>query len=52
MKFRHALILVIARLLGLRLLYAEAPYGIVHLIDLGTMMRDSRRFIGIEELCE
>ena len=52
MKFRQALILVLAKILGLRVAIAEAPYGIVHLIDLGTMMRDSRRFIGIEELCE
>ena len=51
MKFRHALILVIARLLGLRVVIAEAPYGIVHLIDLGTTLRDSRRLVCVEELC-
>ena len=51
MKFRHALILVLAKILGLRLLYAEAPYGIVHFIDLGTTLKDSRRLVCVEELC-
>jgi len=47
MKFRQALILVIARLLGLRLLH----YCGRHYIDPG---RASRKFgvICIEELCE
>lgn len=48
MKFRHALILVLAKILGLRVARTEAP--LMHFIDLGKTLRDSRRFICIEEL--